>query len=123
MSLLLSHASAKRCLSALPLPGAKDKLGLRVHGLIVGAPEKQRADPAVLKSLCSHVLPSGHQEVLVTRFESWGGVSADPAMQFDWDDALGNAARRSAGLQLEALRKVGPAYVCLLGAVLRCQRA
>ncbi|KAK9805342.1 hypothetical protein WJX73_003956 [Symbiochloris irregularis] len=87
------------------LAGAKDKLSLRVHGLIVGAPEKQRADPAVLKSLCSHVLPSGHLEVLITNFESWAGVTADPAMQFDWDDAAGNSARRAAGLQLEALRK------------------
>ena len=43
--------------------GAKDKLGLRVHGLIVGSPDKKRADPAVLRSLCSHVLPSGKQEV------------------------------------------------------------
>ena len=31
------------------LSGAKEKLGLRVHGLIVGTPEKQRADPAVLR--------------------------------------------------------------------------
>ena len=90
-------------------PGAKDKLALRVHGLIVGAPEKQRADPAVLRSLCSHVLPSGHLEVLISSFESWAGVSADPAMQFDWDDAAGNTARREAGLRLEAMRKVGPA--------------
>ena len=81
--------------------GAKDKLSLRVHGLIVGAPDKQRADPAVLKSLCSHVLPSGHQEVLISNFEGWAGVNADPAMQFDWDDAAGNSARR------EAMRKVG----------------
>ena len=43
--------------------GAKEKLGLRVHGLIVGSPEKKRADPAVLRSLCSHVLPSGKMEV------------------------------------------------------------
>ena len=43
--------------------GAKDKLGLRVHGLIVGSPDKKRADPAVLRSLCSHVLPNGKQEV------------------------------------------------------------
>lgn len=43
--------------------GAKDKLGLRVHGLIVGSPEKKRADPAVLRSLCSHTLPSGKNEV------------------------------------------------------------
>ena len=36
---------------------------LRVHGLIVGSPEKKRADPAVLRSLCSHTLPSGKNEV------------------------------------------------------------
>ena len=46
--------------------GAKDKLGLRVHGLIVGSPDKKRADPAVLRALCSHVLPSGKQEVRQT---------------------------------------------------------
>jgi hypothetical protein len=34
-----------------------------VHGLIVGSPEKKRADPAVLRSLCSHTLPSGKNEV------------------------------------------------------------
>ena len=44
--------------------GAKDKLSLRVHGLIVGSPEKKRADPAVLRSLCSQVLPNGKMEVL-----------------------------------------------------------
>ena len=38
-------------------------MSLRVHGLIVGSPDKKRADPAVLKGLCSHVLPSGKQEV------------------------------------------------------------
>ncbi len=43
--------------------GAKDKLSLRVHGLIVGSPEKKRADPAVLRSLCSQVLPNGKMEV------------------------------------------------------------
>ena len=44
--------------------GAKEKLSLRVHGLIVGSPEKKRADPAVLRSLCSQVLPNGKMEVL-----------------------------------------------------------
>lgn len=34
-----------------------------MHGLIVGSPEKKRADPAVLRSLCSHTLPSGKNEV------------------------------------------------------------
>lgn len=46
-------------------PGAKEKLGLRVHGLIVGSPEKKRADPAVLRSLCSQLLPNGKMEVLL----------------------------------------------------------
>ena len=45
--------------------GAKDKLGLRVHGLIVGSPEKKRADPAVLRSLCSQLLPNGKNEVIL----------------------------------------------------------
>lgn len=46
------------------LSGAKDKMGLRVHGLIVGSPEKKRADPAVLRALCTAYLPSGKTEVL-----------------------------------------------------------
>ncbi len=54
--------------------GAKDKLGLRVHGLVVGSPEKKRADPAVLRSLCSSVLPNGRSEVLVAEFSSWASV-------------------------------------------------
>lgn len=87
------------------LSGAKDKLGLRVHGLIVGSPEKKRSDPAVLRGLCSHTLPSGKNEVLVHEFESWAGVKADRSMQFDWDDALGNSARREAGLRLEKMRQ------------------
>ncbi|KAL4423465.1 hypothetical protein ABPG77_005417 [Micractinium sp. CCAP 211/92] len=87
------------------LAGAKDKLGLRVHGLIVGSPEKKRADPAVLRGLCSHTLPSGKNEVLIHEFESWAGVQQDRSMQFDWDDALGNAARREAGLRLEKMRQ------------------
>lgn len=131
------------------LAGAKDKLGLRVHGLIVGSPEKKRADPAVLRALCRrvletyqalnpdpelphrghahtacsalcrhmlslvhritnrHVLPSGKNETLVTEFDSWASVAeAGDAMRFDWDDSAGNAARREAGLKLEAMRKV-----------------
>lgn len=87
------------------LAGAKDKLSLRVHGLIVGSPDKKRADPAVLRSLCSHVLPNGKNEVLVHEFESWASVQADRSMQFDWDDAAGNAARREAGLRLERMRQ------------------
>ncbi len=43
--------------------GAKDKMGLRVHGLIVGSPEKKRADPAVLRQLCASILPNGKNEV------------------------------------------------------------
>lgn len=45
------------------LSGAKDKMGLRVHGLIVGSPEKKRADPAVLRALCAAYLPNGKSEV------------------------------------------------------------
>lgn len=41
-------------------------------------------------------------------FESWAGVQADRSMQFDWDDALGNSARREAGLRLEKLRQARP---------------
>lgn len=85
--------------------GAKDKLGLRVHGLIVGSPEVKKADPAVLRSLCSGILPNGRTEVLITEFEGWASVKARDDMKFDWDDAIGNARRRAAGLKAEALRK------------------
>jgi uncharacterized protein with von Willebrand factor type A (vWA) domain len=87
------------------LSGAKDKLALRVHGLIVGSPEAKRADPAVLRSLCSHVLPSGKKETLVHEFDSWASVMADRTMKFDWDDSAGNTARKEAGLRLEKLRQ------------------
>lgn len=88
------------------LAGAKDKLGLRVHGLIVGSPEKLRADPAVLKSLCTHSIPrSGKIETLIHEFESWASVQADHSLRFDWDDIAGNNARRAAGLRLESLRQ------------------
>lgn len=89
------------------LAGAKDKLGLRVHGLVVGAPDEEtaRADPAVLRSLCSCVLPNGRLETLVHTFESWASVREDAGLAaFDWDDAAGNAARRAAGLALEEAR-------------------
>ena len=45
------------------LSGAKEKLSLRVHGLIVGSPDKKRADPAVLRALCTNYLPNGKVEV------------------------------------------------------------
>jgi uncharacterized protein with von Willebrand factor type A (vWA) domain len=87
------------------LSGAKDKLALRVHGLILGSPEKKRADPAVLRGLCSHILPkSGKLETLIHEFDSWPSVMQDRGMKFDWDDAVGDAARREAGLRLEKLR-------------------
>lgn len=87
------------------LSGAKEKLGLRVHGLILGSPEQQRADPAVLRSLCTQIIPnSGKTETLIHEFESWESVNKDESLLFDWDDAAGNAARREAGLRLEKLR-------------------
>ena len=87
------------------LSGAKDKLSLRVHGLIVGSPEKKRADPAVLRALCSHTLPSGKNEQLVTEFDGWASIREEKAMKFDWDDAIGNSQRRIVGLALEAERQ------------------
>jgi hypothetical protein len=56
------------------LGGAKDKLGLRVHGLIVGSPDKKRADPAVLRSLCTNYLPSGKVELCLSEFDNWASV-------------------------------------------------
>ncbi len=84
--------------------------GLTIVGT-AGSPEKKRADPAVLRALCSHVLPSGKLEVLVNEFSSWASVNQDQAMQFDWDDAIGNSSRRAAGLKLEAYRFVSPAIL------------
>ena len=76
-----------------------------MHGLIVGSPEQKKADPAVLRSLCSSVLPNGRMETLISSFEGWASVKERSEMQFDWDDAIGNARRRAAGLRAEALRK------------------
>lgn len=56
------------------LSGAKEKLGLRVHGLIVGSPDKKRADPAVLRSLCTNYLPNGKVELCLSEFEGWASV-------------------------------------------------
>jgi hypothetical protein len=41
---------------------------------------------------------------MVSEFEGWASVQVDKEIAFDWDDAAGNAARRAAGLKLEALR-------------------
>lgn len=87
------------------LSGAKEKLGLRVHGLIVGSPDKKRADPAVLRALCTNYLPSGKVELCLSEFEGWASVQADEQLAFDWDDAEGNMRRRLAGLALEKQRK------------------
>ncbi|KAI8463939.1 MAG: hypothetical protein J3K34DRAFT_455000 [Monoraphidium minutum] len=87
------------------LSGAKEKLALRVHGLIIGSPEKQRADPAVLRALCTNYLPNGKVEMLVSEFENWASVQADEAMQYDWDDVEGNTRRRLAGLAREKARQ------------------
>jgi hypothetical protein len=78
---------------------------------ILRSPEKKKADPAVLKGLCSHTLPSGKNEVLVHEFESWASVQREKSLQFDWDDALGNKERREAGLRLEKMRQVRVAAV------------
>ncbi|PNW85740.1 hypothetical protein CHLRE_03g207400v5 [Chlamydomonas reinhardtii] len=86
------------------LAGAKEALGLRVHGLVVGSPEKKRADPAVLRALCTNYLPSGKVEVLVHTFESWASVQAEAAFALDWDDVAGNSRRRLANLAHEKER-------------------
>ena len=43
-------------------------------------------------------------QVMVSEFEGWSSVKGDAEIAFDWDDAMGNAARRTAGLKLEAMR-------------------
>ena len=40
----------------------------------------------------------------MSEFEGWSSVKGDAEIAFDWDDATGNAARRQAGLKLEAMR-------------------
>ncbi|EFJ48678.1 hypothetical protein VOLCADRAFT_90897 [Volvox carteri f. nagariensis] len=87
------------------LAGAKEGLGLRVHGLVVGSPEKKRADPAVLRALCTNYLPNGKVEVLVSTFEDWASVQAESAFQLDWDDVEGNSRRRLANLAHEKRRQ------------------
>ncbi|KAF6255953.1 hypothetical protein COO60DRAFT_1296414 [Scenedesmus sp. NREL 46B-D3] len=87
------------------LSGAKEKLGLRVHGLIIGSPEKKRADPAVLRALCTNYLPNGKVEQCMSEFEGWASVQADARLAFDWDDIAGNSKRRLAGLAHEKQRK------------------
>ncbi|GLC50817.1 hypothetical protein PLESTB_000435300 [Pleodorina starrii] len=87
------------------LAGAKEGLGLRVHGLVVGSPEKKRADPAVLRALCTNYLPNGKVEVLVSSFENWASVQAESAFQLDWDDVEGNSRRRLANLAHEKRRQ------------------
>lgn len=87
------------------LSGAKEKMGLRVHGLIIGSPEKKRADPAVLRALCTNYLPNGKVEQCMSEFEGWASVQADSRLAFDWDDAAGNSKRRLAGLAHEKQRR------------------
>jgi hypothetical protein len=62
------------------LSGAKEKLGLRVHGLIIGSPEKKRADPAVLRALCTNYLPNGKVEQCMSEFEGWASVQVGGRM-------------------------------------------
>lgn len=64
------------------LSGAKEKLGLRVHGLIIGTPEKRRADPAVLRGLCTNHLPNGKIETLISEFDNWSSVQV--TRDIDW---------------------------------------
>ena len=87
------------------LSGAKEKLGLRVHGLIVGTPEQQRSDPAVLRSLCTNYLQNGKTEVRIQEFEGWASVQEDEELKFDWDDIEGDSRRRIKNLRLEKLRQ------------------
>lgn len=62
------------------LSGAKEKLGLRVHGLIIGSPEKKRADPAVLRALCTNYLPNGKVDLCMSEFEGWASVQVGSCM-------------------------------------------
>lgn len=103
------------------LSGAKEKLGLRVHGLIVGTPEKQRSDPAVLRhkyhssvnqclvwstrSLCTNYLRNGKTEIRIQEFEGWSSVREDESLSFDWDDLEGDSRRKIKNLKLEKLRQ------------------
>eukprot|EP00983_Pelagomonas_calceolata_P115051 1160151-Pelagomonas_calceolata.AAC.1 len=106
------------------LSGAKDKLSLRMHGLIIGSPEKKRADPAVLRGLCTSTLPNGKTELLVTEFSSWASVQADDQLgAIDYDDLEGNARRRLAGLKREADRQAEIRIACRWRGVLTAAAA
>lgn len=51
--------------------------------------EKKRADPAVLRSLCTNYLPSGKVEVLMSEFESWASVKVRKPQCFVQGAAVG----------------------------------
>lgn len=62
--------------------------------------------PPPLPPLPAPALTPPFEQVFIHEFESWASVQAEKALQFDWDDALGNAARRERGLRLEKMRMV-----------------
>ena len=50
------------------------------------------------------IRPPTRRQTLIHDFQSWASVRGNANLQFDWDDAAGDAARRAAGLKLEKLR-------------------
>ena len=44
---------------------------------IVVMDDKKHAVLAVLRALCTNVLPSGHHETLVTKYEGWASIASD----------------------------------------------
>ena len=84
-ALICTECFNQDCTNPSVPAGAKDKLGLRVHGLIVGSPEKKRADPAVLRSLCSQVLPNGKMEVLIPNSLALGDMMPAADVENDYN--------------------------------------
>lgn len=82
------------------LTGAKEAMGLRVHGLIIGSPETPK-DPLVMKSLCTNYTRGAKDELLLHTFDNWGLLPDD----FDFDDKVATALRVERSKRLEKARK------------------
>jgi hypothetical protein len=101
------------------LSGAKEKLGLRVHGLIIGSPEKKRADPAVLRALCTNYLPNGKVELCMSEFEGWASVQVRDVGGRDGPACMYRRTGSKAGVDGSLLTQ---ACVVEAGLLCRCVR-
>jgi len=88
------------------LHGAKDKLGLRVHGLALPAAQtvrrdSQEADTSVLRALCTNPVRGGKEDVAVHVFDDWGALEGD----IFGDEELALAAAVNRGKLVEEWRQ------------------